>query len=325
MTKRLVFLSTCIVLALGTSALAGEGQEKQESRPRYAEAVIGFPGQGGYLGVQLTELTGEKARSLGVAERGAHVVEVVQGGPAAAAGLQKDDVIVSWNGDRIESAMQLTREVRETPSGRSVKLGVLRGGRQMDLEVKLGEHSFGNFRFESLPGHASLAVRSRARLGVGLQSLTPQLAEYFGMSGRTGMLIASVSENSAAAKAGLKAGDVVLSVDGQQVQRQNDISNALRGKENTTVDIKVLRDKQERSFKVQVERGNESSLFFENGDFKMFENGHFKLFDPSHFVIPALPEVRMPAVRIPRIEMPRIQIPRFTMPLNLRVPHRVLV
>ena len=66
-------------------------------------------------------------------------MDVVADSPAAKAGLQKDDVIVRWDGEQIESAIQLSRLRRETPPGRTVRLGIVRDGREIEVSVQLGE------------------------------------------------------------------------------------------------------------------------------------------------------------------------------------------
>jgi serine protease Do len=293
---------------MGATVQAGDNELNQDNKFQYAQALTAFGFENGYLGVQLSELTSETAGKLGIPERGAHVVDVVSGSPAASAGMQKDDVIVSWNGTPVESAAQLSRQIRETPKGRSVKLGVMRAGRQVNLDVKLGDSPSRARAFsrDRDPSRASMVIRPRLRLGIGLQSLTPQLAEFFGLGSRKGLLVASVVENSGAAKAGIKAGDVVLSVDNQTIERSGDINRTLRDKqEGATVDVKVLRDKQERTFKVQIEKGGESSWWDSDGLFE-FD------FDDLKVVVP---QVHIPHFTMPKVEIPKIEIPRFQIPL----------
>jgi len=74
-------------------------------------------------------------------ERGALIEGVVSGSSAAQAGLQKNDVVVKWDGEQIESAREMSRHIRETPAGRTVRLGVFRDGRELEVSVKIGERA----------------------------------------------------------------------------------------------------------------------------------------------------------------------------------------
>ncbi|NIR33236.1 MAG: PDZ domain-containing protein, partial [Desulfuromonadales bacterium] len=110
--------------------------------PRAPEVhAFAFHGHGhAWLGVRISEVTPERAQELGLEKpTGAVVEEVVEGSPAAAAGLQKNDVVVEFDGEPVRSAAQLRRLVRETPAGRTVTLQVNRAGQRRSLEVQLEE------------------------------------------------------------------------------------------------------------------------------------------------------------------------------------------
>lgn len=96
--------------------------------------------------------------------------------------------------------------------------------------------------------------KGRGRMGVMLQSLTSQLAEYFGLKDQGGALISSVREDSPADKAGLKAGDVIISIDGKEVEDPHDVMKMVRKKEEGTLNVVVMRDKREKSFDVILEK-----------------------------------------------------------------------
>ncbi len=96
--------------------------------------------------------------------------------------------------------------------------------------------------------------KGRGRMGVMLQSLTPQLAEYFGLKEEKGALITSVQEDSPAEKAGLKAGDVIISIDGEEIEGPHDIVEIVHEKEEGTLNVVVMRDKREKSFNVFLEK-----------------------------------------------------------------------
>src|SRR5207247_7681049 len=95
---------------------------------------------GSFLGAQLGEVRSETVQQLKLRqERGALIEAVVSGSSAAQAGLQKNDVIVKWDGEQIESAREMSRHIRETPAGRGVRLTVMRDGREIEVSVTLGE------------------------------------------------------------------------------------------------------------------------------------------------------------------------------------------
>jgi len=110
--------------------------------------------------------------------------------------------------------------------------------------------NFGNFNFDA-PG--GFTFFSGLRLGISAESLTTQLAEYFGVKDGRGVLVASVNDNSAAARAGLKAGDVIVAVDDQQVDSINTLVKALADKEGT-VNLKVIRNRAEQNVTVTLEK-----------------------------------------------------------------------
>jgi membrane-associated protease RseP (regulator of RpoE activity) len=101
--------------------------------------------------------------------------------------------------------------------------------------------------------HVQVLGRGKPRLGVGLQELTPQLADYFGLKDRDGVLVSSVGEGSAAAKAGMKAGDVILSVGGTAVKGSGDVQRLVAKAEAGALEVKVLRDRREMTFQPVLE------------------------------------------------------------------------
>lgn len=284
------------ILTLGVTTLdtatAQEAPKKENNKQERQVVYARQATAGSYLGVRIEDIDDEDAERLGLADvHGVLVSEVLEETPAAEAGLQEDDVLVSWNGTRLEGVAQLQRHMRETPVGRNVRLGVFRDGRTRDFTVTLGEregmaeafvvpegvHAFRvapedrermreqmdelRERMRELRVHVgpqgealreyAITVRGRGRLGVSIQSLSDQLAEYFGVE--NGALITSVLEDSPAQRAGLRAGDVIVGIAGKDVEGPADVMRALRDREAGPVDLSIVRDRKARTISVELE------------------------------------------------------------------------
>ncbi|MDP7293812.1 MAG: PDZ domain-containing protein [Vicinamibacterales bacterium] len=200
---------------------------------------------GARIGVSIRDIdTADVERESLESASGAVVESVTDDSPADAAGVRAGDVILGFDGERVRSARQLTRLVRETPVGRAVDLTVQRAGARHDLEItpdtrtasaeswlpverfeRLGEDLGRRFENFSLPDFDLFRAR-RPRLGIGAEELTAQLAEYFGVE--AGVLVTHVEEGSAAEAAGLRAGDVITAVDGEGVDDVSELRRRLR-------------------------------------------------------------------------------------------------
>jgi serine protease Do len=270
----------------GLAAQAGQAQGER-SRPR----VMMLDGRGSQLGVVVQDLDDAALKAAG-AQHGVRIDDVEGGSAAARAGLKEGDIVVDVDGDRVRSARQFSRVIQETPEGRSVRLGVLRNGQKQNVDVTPERQSFSfnidgdrigrdierslrdieprlreieprlreieprlrEFRFDgpmSFDFDFPRLTSPRGRLGVQLGELTPQLAEYFGAK-EGGVLVSSVTKDSPAEKAGLKAGDVITSINGDNVRGTDDLVDELR---DTTgeVTVGIVRDKKSSSVKATLE------------------------------------------------------------------------
>jgi C-terminal processing protease CtpA/Prc len=109
----------------------------------------------------------------------------------------------------------------------------------------------------------ALSTFSGRRLGISIETLDEQLAQYFGV--KDGVLVKSVTADSAAAKAGLKAGDVITSVNGRQIYETSDVNRAIDRTESDEFTIEITRDKKPQTIKGKVESRRRSSAFFDEG------------------------------------------------------------
>lgn len=247
------------------AALAGEVTAPPlQAKPE--EKVVVFAGQP-RLGVRISDVTAGRLAELKLsAETGVAIEEVEEESPAAKAGLQKNDVILTFAGERVRSAAQLRRLVQETPAGRPVTLEISRGGQTRAVEVTLEEGArsrrseirvpriemphFEMPRIEIPEFH--LFTRG-PRLGISADELTPQLADYFGVKQGKGILVREVMADSAAAKAGLKAGDVIVRVEEEAIADVGDLRQALAKREAKEVTLGIVRDRREQTLKVTLE------------------------------------------------------------------------
>ena len=221
---------------------------------------------GSFLGVGVAEVDTERAKALKLKEeRGVEITNIEDDSPASKAGLQKGDVVLEYNGQRVEGTEQFVRLVRETPPGRQVRLLISRGGATQTVTATVGARkgarmprSFVMPRFEIPDVHvqvpdvprAMMSWRS-AMLGVEAESVDSQLAEYFGV--KEGVLVRSVTKGSAAEKAGLKAGDVITKVDTAKVDSPREITTAIRSRQGTTFPVTLMRERKEMTLNVTLE------------------------------------------------------------------------
>jgi serine protease Do len=254
-------------------------------------------GRGSYLGIGVEEIGSERAKQLKLSEpHGVEVTTVAPDSPAAKAGLKEGDVVVEFNGQRVEGTEQFVRLVRETPPRREVKLEVIRDGASRTIAATVGErkavyvdpkyvqklrkmtedlrqtygtdwnlqqemqNQFGqDSKFQQemqklrdemekmhwemhMPGMPEGPGRG-PRLGVEVEPVGPQLAEFFGV--KQGVLVKSVNEGSAAEKAGIKAGDVIVKIGDGDVNGAGAISRLMReAGPGKPVSVTVVRNKR---------------------------------------------------------------------------------
>jgi serine protease Do len=279
--NRAIRTSLFAVIAAASCSFAQDAAPAPSPRSANNRSFAIRLGKNSYLGIGVAEIDSERAKKLNLKEvRGVEVKSVDHDSPAAKAGLQESDVVLEYNGQRIEGTEQFVRLVRETPVDRQVKLLVWRNGGSQTLTATIGhraeQYSFrtgdgddNGFTLEipsmppmppmpampPMPEAASLPDVFRAPnmraglLGIECESLGSQLAAFFGV--KEGVLVRSVSKDSAAEKAGMRAGDVIVKVDGESVTQVHEITSlvrAARGKH--TFPVVVVRDKKEVTLNV---------------------------------------------------------------------------
>jgi serine protease Do len=243
-------------------AVPAHGQGRDRSALQGFEI---FGGPGARIGVTARELDTAEMERLKVAG-GVFVDTVTPDGPAAKAGMRSQDVVVEFDGERVRSVRQFTRLVREAPT-RSVKAVVMRDGKRTELNLTPAaaesvDVAIDGDRIRRQVEEMTARIRPfegfefplmwPTRLGVAVHELTPDLAAYFGA--RDGVLVASVTPDSPAAKSGIKAGDVITSVGGRDINSAVDLTRELRS-QTTGGDITlgIVRDKKAMSVTAKIE------------------------------------------------------------------------
>ncbi len=215
-----------------------------------------------FLGITSRSLTGRDARNLDMDRRdGALIQHVYRDTAADEAGLKKGDVIIEFDGERVFDDSDLGEMIRDHDAGDKVSIGILRDGKEKTLDATLGslddwreDDGALSFSVPSVVGSGSWGwgVNRRPQIGVNVMDLNSQLAEYFDASDERGVLVTRVIRRSPADRAGIKAGDVIVSAAGERVVQTGDISNALEGRWGESIDVEVIRNGSRREFKVDL-------------------------------------------------------------------------
>lgn len=179
----------------------------------------------GWLGVGIQELTEELAAQFGVKPGdGVLVGNVMKDSPAERGGLRPGDIIQEFNGVKIGNVHQLQREVARSPVGSEARLRVLREKQPTTLAVMLGEQPT-DVAAASEPGSAP--PEAAERFGLTVQDLTPELQSQLKLGAVEGIIVSSVDEAGAAARAGIRPGDVITEANREPVKSTRDFSRIL--------------------------------------------------------------------------------------------------
>jgi C-terminal processing protease CtpA/Prc len=270
-------------------ALENQAPAQIEVRPEIAgddlNILIGDDGSS-WLGVETHEVTADKAKELKLsAERGVVLGKIVPDSPAAKGGLKENDVVTEINGQRVEGAAQFRRMIHEIPAGRSIQLTVWRDGRTQTVSATLGKseerrHAIkmatprpGTFAFRipeipdipSMEWNGNMLFGGGPRLGIDAEDLSGQLGAFFGAPDGEGILVREVNSGSPAEKAGVKAGDVITSLNGERIRTIGELREKLsakRDEKDRTVKLGVLRNKSEVSLTVELPAPTERTKRF---------------------------------------------------------------
>jgi serine protease Do len=181
----------------------------------------------GYVGLLLQDLDEDLARAMKLkSSEGALVGDVTAGGPADKAGIKRGDVIMEVNGKAVENSLQLRNLVAQTKPGTSVEFTLIREGQQMEVKVMLGERPK-ELQAGRQPEEKQPKEQTYQKLGLSVQTLTPDIASQLGYKNVEGVVVTDVAAGSPAEDAGLQEGDLIMEVNGVKTRSDSDFKSAV--------------------------------------------------------------------------------------------------
>lgn len=236
---------------------------------------------------------------------GAIINEVIDDSPADKAGIKDGDVVISFDGQKVWDQDDLLDFLDKKEAGESVSLELIRDGKNMTVNAELGKRPrskrffssrnkrLNRHNFQFAPRHGKMRHFGYSRggyVGVSLSSLSEQLADYFGLKNGKGVLITEVSNDSPAQKAGLKAGDVIVSIGDEKVSDYSDVKEIVaESDEGDNLTFTIIRNKRQKNIEVEVAESDGSSFSF----------GFFGA--PDMAIIPDLPDMSDFDIHVPRV------------------------
>ena len=275
-------LTAGVALAQQPSAPPAPPEAPAAAEP-FGQAFTVLMDGGSFLGVHAEDISRENMGRYNMREvRGTGITNIVKDSPAEKAGLRKDDVILKFDGESVTSVRKLNRLVSEVAPDQTARLTISRGGSEQEVAVTIAKRKdfdaltrvqgFGpGFGLKGLEGWKNLeglkpgaqvwkwegdgdgmvmAFGNNRRIGVSTTTLTKQLADYFGIVDGKGVLVTSVADDSAAAKAGIKAGDIITAIDGEKIEDSGDLARGINKKKDGDVTLTVIRNKNQRNITV---------------------------------------------------------------------------
>ena len=342
--KYLLGLLLPIILAAGTALAQEPAPPPAPPDVEPFEQNFSFFVDGGFLGVHAENIDRENMGRYRMSQvRGVGVTQVVKDSPADKAGLRKDDVILRIDGENVNSVRKLNRLISEMAPDHSVRITVSRGGAEQEVTATIGKRAnsslvqglfkgeprvwkFNNdpklWKFEgplfdkdSFPhnGDFTIFLGNSRRIGVSTVALTKQLADYFGITGGRGVLVTSVTENSPAAQAGVRAGDVITTVDGETVDSSGELARVINRKKEGEVTLTIIRNKSQQTIRVMPKEGGGFS-----GTTTEPELGRRIVIPRIEIPMPEI-DIAMPRIMIPAIPSININLPRVRVTPRIRV------
>jgi len=237
----------------------------------------------GWLGVYVQDVTTELMEAMDLKSlKGVLINDVIDDSPADEAGLERGDVVVQFNDEKIADTDQFVKLIRDTKPDDLAKITVIRDGNRNVIEVKMGKRKASDIykltvkKPEGQKGRIQilgLGESAHGKIGATLWDLNEQLGGYFGVADGEGALVAELDEDGPAYEAGLRAGDVIIEMDGNKIEDKSDVLDVLSDKEEgDEVTIQVLRKGSKQNFTVKVAEEEDwfSSFYYQPHDLGAF-------------------------------------------------------
>src|SRR3990170_2045082 len=195
----------------------------------------------GWIGVSIQEVTPELAKSFGLKDKqGALVSSVNKDEPADTAGIKAGDIIIEFDGKEIKEVSDLPRNVASTPPGKTVKVKIMRDGKEKILTVTIG-------KMKEEEGEVAAAEEKEdkapeKKFGLSVQSITPEIARRLDLKDTDGVVVTQIKPNSPAAASGIKSGDVIKEVNRKEVKNLKQYREALKAAaKDDTILFRIVR------------------------------------------------------------------------------------
>lgn len=346
--KYVLGLLSALILTVAP-ALAQEAAPEPPEPSEDLNTFSLFVAGGGFLGVYGEDIDNENMARYHLNQaRGVGITRIVADSPAEKAGLKKDDVILRIDDENVTSVRKLNRLVSEIAPDHTVKITISRNGAEQNLTATMGKRKdlsrisenwtpqlrtwqrqidpekfnrdfaekFKGFQLDRnnlLNDNNDLTFffGNTRRIGVSTMELTKQLADYFGVTGGKGALVTAVSDGGPAAQAGIKAGDVIIAVDGEEVDSPGDVARVISRKKEGEVTLTVIRNKSQQTFRVMPRQGASTGMIRDEIKRTIKDQVGRQIVIPRIVfpdVIIPMPQIEIPAVPTVNVRLPQIRV-----------------
>ncbi|QZD91208.1 Do family serine endopeptidase [Qipengyuania aurantiaca] len=253
MQGNVIGINNAIISPTGGSVGIGFAIPAETAEPIVDKLVRGVEIERGYLGIQIQPVNDDVAASLGLRRNRGEIVQMVQPGEAAArAGIEPGDIVLTVNGREVTPDQTLSYLVANIAPGTTIPVEVMRDGQRRQINVTVGKRpSEEELRQSQMfdpdaepeddmaPSDNEVIENS---LGLQVLELTPAIARQLGADAATrGLVVASVDQNSDAARKGLRRGDILLTANYNPLVDVADLEKIVRGAQSDDRDAVLLR------------------------------------------------------------------------------------
>jgi len=176
----------------------------------------------GWLGVAIQDLSSDMAEYYAIEKKeGVFVADVFEGDPADAAGIQRKDIILELNGEKIKTTRQLTAMIAKIPVGESARLKILRDGKEKTVQVVIGKRPDQRLAARGQPEEQAEAF------GIGVSNLTPEITQRFDTDETSGVIVTRVESGSKGDNADIRVGDIIKEINRQPIKDLSDYQATL--------------------------------------------------------------------------------------------------